>query len=91
MDENFNFNVYPSGHFILTHHLLNLLKKSVHARILNISSEAHRFVNVYDLKAVTTCQKEFRTPFIAYGVSKLALILFTRELSKKLSSKYIYF
>lgn len=76
------------GHFILTHHLLKLLKKSVHARIINIASEAHRNVNIYDLKAVTKCQNEFRSHFVAYGVSKLALILFTKELSKKLSSKY---
>lgn len=74
------------GPFILTHHLLSLLQKSVHARIINVSSEAHRRVNVYDLKAVTKCQNEFRSHFIAYGVSKLALILFTRELAKKLSN-----
>lgn len=66
---------------------MNLLKKSVHSRIVNVSSEAHRIVNVYDLKAITTCQSEFRSHFIAYGVSKLALVLFTKELSKKLKSK----
>lgn len=76
------------GHFILTHHLLKLLQKSVHARIISTSSEAHRIVNTYDLKAITECQREFRDHYIAYGVSKLALILFTRELAKKLSSKY---
>ncbi|XP_072391056.1 retinol dehydrogenase 12-like [Diabrotica undecimpunctata] len=74
------------GPFILTHHLLDLLKRSVHARIVNISSEAHRLVNVYDLNAVTKCQTEFRDNFIAYGVSKLALNLFTKELSQKLLS-----
>ncbi|XP_019866007.1 retinol dehydrogenase 12 [Aethina tumida] len=74
------------SHFILTQHLLKLLKKSVHARIVNVTSEAHRKVNVYDLKAVTKCQTEFRSHFVAYGVSKLALILFTRELSKQLQN-----
>ncbi|KAG5894631.1 hypothetical protein JTB14_026162 [Gonioctena quinquepunctata] len=77
------------GHFILTHHLLKLLKKSVHARIVNVTSEAHRNVNVYDLNAVTKCQKEFRDHFVAYGVSKLALILFTKEFAKKLSNTNI--
>ncbi|CAG9863049.1 unnamed protein product [Phyllotreta striolata] len=72
------------GPFVLTHHLLDLLKKSVHARIVNVSSEAHRIVNTYDLNAVTKCQTEFRDHFTAYGVSKLALNLFTKELSKKL-------
>ncbi|KAF7281531.1 hypothetical protein GWI33_004567 [Rhynchophorus ferrugineus] len=77
------------GPFILTHHLLPLLQKSVHARIVNVASEAHRNVNVYDLKAVTQCQSEFRSHFVAYGVSKLALILFTKELAKKLSNTNI--
>lgn len=62
----------------------------MHARIVNVTSEAHRLVNVYDLKAVTTCQTEFRDHFVAYGVSKLALLLFTKELSKKLSSKLMF-
>ncbi|XP_030767707.1 retinol dehydrogenase 12-like [Sitophilus oryzae] len=74
------------GPFILTHHLLGLLQNSVHARIINVSSEAHRNVNIYDLKAITKCQTEFRSHFIAYGVSKLALILFTKELAKKLTN-----
>ncbi|CAG9821087.1 unnamed protein product [Phaedon cochleariae] len=77
------------GHFILTHHLQTLLKNSVHGRIVNVASEAHRIVNVYDLNAVTKCQVEFRDHFIAYGVSKLALILFTRELSKRLRNTNI--
>ncbi|CAG9762181.1 unnamed protein product [Ceutorhynchus assimilis] len=72
------------GPFVLTHLLIPHLDKQVHARVINVASEAHRMVNVYDLKAITTCQKEFRSHFIAYGVSKLALILFTKELAKKL-------
>lgn len=75
------------GPFLLTHYLIPHFEKQVDARIINVASEAHRKVNVYDLKAVTTCQNEFRSPFIAYGVSKLALILFTRELAKKLLCK----
>ncbi|GJQ66261.1 hypothetical protein Trydic_g4312 [Trypoxylus dichotomus] len=74
------------GPFVLTHHLLILLKKAIHSRIINISSEAHRFVNTYDLKAITKCQSEFRSHFKAYGVSKLAILLFTHELSKRLSN-----
>lgn len=75
------------SHFLLTHYLLKLLKKSDHARIVNVVSESHRKVNVYDLKAITKCHTEFRSHFVAYGVSKLALVLFTKELSKKLTSK----
>lgn len=76
---------------MLTHQLLKVLKRAVHARIVNVSSEAHRNVNAYDLKAVTTCQTEFRDHYTAYGVSKLAVNLFTRHLAKKLSRKYTYF
>ncbi|CAH0551825.1 unnamed protein product [Brassicogethes aeneus] len=85
-EDNFEvtFQTNYLGHFILTHQLLKLLKKSVHARIINVASEGHRSVNVYDLKAVTNCHTEFRSHFTSYGVSKLALILFTKELSKKL-------
>lgn len=75
------------GPFVLTHFLLPHLERQSHARIVNVSSEAHRRVNVYDLKAVTTRQEESRSPFIAYGVSKLALQLFTRELAKRLLVK----
>lgn len=76
------------GPFVLTHQLLKVLKRAVHARVVNVSSEAHRNVNVYDLKAVTTCQTEFRSHYVAYGVSKLAINLFTKHLAKKLARKY---
>lgn len=76
------------GPFVLTHHLLKVLKRAVHSRIINVSSEAHRIANAYDLKAITKCQSEFRSHFKAYSVTKLALLLFTHELSKKLASKY---
>ncbi|GLV36614.1 uncharacterized protein CBL_07889 [Carabus blaptoides fortunei] len=72
------------GPFILTHHLLKSLKNSEHSRIINVSSEGHRYVTEYDLKAITKNQKETRSHFTAYGVSKLALLLFTKELSKRL-------
>lgn len=73
---------------MLTHHLLPILKNAQHARIINVVSDAHRIVTPYDLKALSKCQTERRPHFTAYGVSKLALILFTNEFSKKLSSKY---
>lgn len=75
------------GPFILTHHLLKSLRNSEHARIINVASELHRYVTEYDLKAVTRNQKESRSHFTAYGVSKLALLLFTKELSKRLLGK----
>lgn len=79
------------GPFVLTHYLLKALKSSEHARIVNVCSEAHRYVTEYDLKAVLREQKEQRNHFTAYGVTKLGLLLLTRELSKRLISKFYIF
>lgn len=73
------------GPYYLSHQLLRTLKRSDHARIINVVSDAHRLVNVYDLNCLTNNQGEFRTHFIAYGVSKLALILFSREFPRRIT------
>ncbi|KAH8396958.1 hypothetical protein KR215_006815 [Drosophila sulfurigaster] len=69
------------GHFLLTNLLLDLLKKSSPSRIVNVSSLAHidGSINFDDLNS----EKSY-SPRKAYGQSKLANILFTRELSKRL-------
>ncbi|XP_078000730.1 retinol dehydrogenase 13-like [Glandiceps talaboti] len=69
------------GHFLLTNLLLDLLKKSTPSRIVNVSSIAHEpgKINFDDINS----EKEY-SKSAAYGQSKLANILFTRELSKKL-------
>ena len=79
------------GHFILTHNLLGLLKKADHSRVVNVTSQAHKQVNSYDLNAIAKSQTEFRSHSVAYGVTKLALILFTRYLSKKLIINFYLF
>lgn len=75
------------GPFILTHYLLKSLKKSEHARIINVSSEAQRIVSEYDLKLITRNQTDERPHFLAYGASKLAIVLFTKELATRLYCK----
>ncbi|CAG9863618.1 unnamed protein product [Phyllotreta striolata] len=69
------------GHFLLTNLLLDLLKKSAPSRIINVSSVAHKkgIINQDDLNS----DKSY-DPAAAYAQSKLANILFTNELSKKL-------
>ncbi|MEK7476551.1 MAG: SDR family oxidoreductase [Candidatus Coatesbacteria bacterium] len=70
------------GYFLLTELLLDLLKKSAPARIVNVASEAHRMVkgmNFDDLQSAKSYH-----PWNAYGQSKLANILFTRELARRL-------
>lgn len=74
------FGVNHIGHFLLTLLLLDLMKQSGPSRIINVSSLAHRFgtgvINFDDINA----EKDY-DPFAAYQQSKLANILFTRELS----------
>ena len=69
------------GPFLLTNLLLDLLKASVPSRIVNVTSDAHNGakVNFEDLQG----EKRF-SGWQAYGQSKLAMILFTHELAKRL-------
>ena len=67
---------------MLTLSLLSLLKKSSNARIINVASTAYitgriHFENI-------NLENNAYTPLIAYGQSKLANVLFTRELAKRL-------
>lgn len=74
------FQVNHLGHFLLTESLMPLLKKG-QARIINVSSEAHRSAkpNFDDLKWDVTPYKALK----AYGVSKLYNIYFTKSLAEK--------
>jgi len=69
------------GHFLLTSLLLDLLKKSSPSRIINVSSFAHHFGKL-DLDDLTN-KKQLSTMQI-YGNTKLANVLFTRELAERL-------
>ena len=70
------------GPFLLTNLLLGLLKSSASSRIVNVSSDAHNGIrmNFDDLQG----EKRF-SGWQAYGQSKLGMILFTHELSKRLA------
>lgn len=68
------------SYFLLTSLLLDLLKKSAPARIINVASDAHR---ASTLRADTQWTKGFWS-FGAYGHSKLCNILFTRALARRL-------
>ncbi len=71
------------AYFLLANLLLPELKKGVKPRIVNVSSDAHRYgrMNFDDLMA----EKNFRG-FPQYGRSKLANILFTRELARRVQA-----
>eukprot|EP00128_Syssomonas_multiformis_P000798 Colp12_sorted_trinity150504_noHs@19702 len=72
------------GHFLLTNLLLQRIKESQPARIVNLSSEAHRFgwVNFDDLNSEKSYSK-----WGAYGQSKQANILFSNELHRRLQQE----
>jgi NAD(P)-dependent dehydrogenase (short-subunit alcohol dehydrogenase family) len=69
------------AYFLLTHLLLDWLTASAPARIINVSSDAHQghSINFDDLGY----QRQY-SGWTAYGASKLANILFTYELARRL-------
>jgi len=79
LERQFEVN-YLSG-FLLTHLLLDLLKKSAPSRIVNVSSSAHLggTIRFDDLQG----ERRYGG-FRAYNQSKLAQILFTQELARRL-------
>lgn len=77
------------GHYALTLHLLPLLSASPAARIISVSSQAHRFGK--DFRDDIMIEKEGAyDPWGAYGNSKLANILFINSLSEKLKNNQKY-
>ncbi|MBW00093.1 Retinol dehydrogenase 12, partial [Eschrichtius robustus] len=72
---------FRAGHFLLTHLLLGQLKESAPARVVNLSSVVHLAgkIRFHDLQG----EKSYNRGF-AYCHSKLANVLFTRELAKRL-------
>jgi len=78
------FGVNHLGHFLLTNLLLERLKQSAPARIVNVSSRSH-----YDAKGIDFAALQQPTPSLTglpeYAVSKLANVLFTQELARRLA------
>lgn len=64
------------GHFALTAQLLNMIKSTPGARVVNVSSSGHQFGKNY-------------SHMKAYGRSKLANLLFTYELERQFESSGI--
>ena len=73
------------GHFALTGHLLELLKETPNARIVNVSSIAHRG-GAMDFDDLLYENGTVYNPQAAYGRSKLANLLFTYELQRRFES-----
>ena len=76
------FGVNHLGHFALTGHLMEMLIASGPARVVSISSQGHRPGKIHfdDINS----EKKY-SPWPAYFQSKLANLLFIRELQRRLA------
>jgi len=80
------FALNHMSYFILTQALTERLVASAPARIVNTASNAHRKgrLDFADLQLAKSY-----SPSVAYGTSKLANILFTRELARRLAPQRV--
>jgi NAD(P)-dependent dehydrogenase (short-subunit alcohol dehydrogenase family) len=78
------FGVNHLGHFELTNLLLERLRASAPSRVIVLASDAHKFafggLKFDDLQT----HRHYRG-FLAYSRSKLANVLFTRELARRMN------
>lgn len=75
------FAINHLGPFLLTELLLDRLKESAPSRIITVSSVAHKMANI-DFDDINSTKRY--GGMRVYGKSKLANILFTRELARRL-------
>lgn len=80
------------GHFLLTNLLLEKMKSTSResqkeGRIVNVSSEAHRYTYKERIRFDKINEKESYSPLYAYGQSKLANLLHANELAKRLKEE----
>jgi len=79
------------GHFRLTTELLEVIIASAPSRIVNVSSAAHNMTLPKNGIAFDGINDEaIYDPWKMYGQSKLANVLFTNELAKRLKDKHVY-
>lgn len=77
-----NFALNHLNYFLLTNLLLDTLKASAPARIVNVGALAHQFARRVDFDDLQGQRKYFG--WGAYGQSKLCNLLFTYELARRL-------
>lgn len=77
------FGINHLGHFEFTRLLLDTIKRSKPARIVNVASDAHRASKGLDFDDLMVERRPYKSIGV-YADSKLANILFTRELARRL-------
>jgi NAD(P)-dependent dehydrogenase (short-subunit alcohol dehydrogenase family) len=78
------FGTNHLGHFAVTARLMDLLERTPNARIVNVSSSAHRFGRI-DFEDLNWEKRSYK-PWRAYGDSKIANLYFTYELDRRLKA-----
>jgi retinol dehydrogenase 12 len=78
------FGVNHLGHFLLTNQLLPRITQAPHSLIINVASSSHFQAKRIDWDALHRSTKTL-VGLREYEVSKLANVLFTQELAKKLA------
>ncbi len=84
----YTFGVNHLGHFSLTNRLLARLEASAPARIINLTSVGHHFAR-YGMRFDDLQSETGYDAMEAYCRSKLANVLFTRELAKRLDRRSV--
>ena len=82
------FGVNHMGHFLLTQLLLPLLQASAPSRVVTVSSRAHKRTPGLDWDAVRQPTRSI-TGVREYAVSKLANLLFSAELARRLQGTQV--
>jgi len=77
------FGINHVGHFLFTNLLLDRMRKSAPARVITVASRAHYRPKAFDFEAVRRPTRSV-TGLHEYGVSKLANVLFSAELARRL-------
>ena len=80
------FGTNHLGHYLLTRLLLERLRASGAARIVNVASQSHYSAKAIDWAALRR-KTRTTTGLDEYAVSKLANVLFTKELARREGSK----
>ena len=82
------FQVNYLSHFLLTLLLLDKMKKSAPSRIVNVSALAHEFKSAnLQLDDFVLSKEKVSQGFERYAQSKLAQVVFTKELSRRLEGE----
>ena len=76
------FGTNHLGHFALTGHLIDLLTNTKESRIVNVSSNAHKYGNL-DFTDLNWEKRKYNA-WRSYGDSKISNLYFTYELQRRL-------